>query len=496
MGAFVTSTHIEPVPSGAERQCVIYARISQDREGAGLGAKRQLEDCRELADQLGWEVIAEYVDNDVSAYEGGKRRKKKREDYAKMCEFLRSTPKDPPLGILSWHTDRMYRGNRELEDLIDLVNAGDHPVETCKAGPIDLRTPSGRMVARQLGTLAGYESEHKGERLERKFQEIASDGRFHGGARPFGYEGDGITVRESEAGWVRWAYEQKASGATNHHIIDAMNAAGMRTTTRGRKWESSNLTRMLKNPRYKGKVAHNGVIVRDAVWPALVTEETWNDAVAAVKAHRRPNHDGRRKFFVAGKVYCGREVCGAKMVTHPIRGVPSLWCRSSGPYYGCGKIRVSMARVSEIAEGYVLGKLADPDLLRGLAAAEEALDLESRSIATAIEDDERRVVMLQSALDDGGEDELPEVIASIRRLKSRIESNRKALARRHGSPVLGEINPETVYTDWHSPDFGVDRKHELLDVFVDHIKVYPALPNGERTGYITFDPRRVDIIPR
>ena len=34
---------------------------------------RQLEDCRKLAEQLGWTVADEYTDNDVSAY-CGKRR--------------------------------------------------------------------------------------------------------------------------------------------------------------------------------------------------------------------------------------------------------------------------------------------------------------------------------------------------------------------------------------------------------------------------------------
>ena len=45
----------------------IYARISRDREGAGLGVERQEADCRALAERLGWDVVAVYVDNDISA---------------------------------------------------------------------------------------------------------------------------------------------------------------------------------------------------------------------------------------------------------------------------------------------------------------------------------------------------------------------------------------------------------------------------------------------
>ena len=47
------------------RKAAVYVRISRDREGAGLGVQRQEQDCRELADRLGWHVVGLYCDNDV-----------------------------------------------------------------------------------------------------------------------------------------------------------------------------------------------------------------------------------------------------------------------------------------------------------------------------------------------------------------------------------------------------------------------------------------------
>src|SRR3954447_6662012 len=41
----------------------IYARISSDQTGEGLGVQRQLEDCRRLALERGWTVAGEYIDN-------------------------------------------------------------------------------------------------------------------------------------------------------------------------------------------------------------------------------------------------------------------------------------------------------------------------------------------------------------------------------------------------------------------------------------------------
>lgn len=42
-------------------------------EGTGLGVQRQVEDCRRLAESLGWPVAEEYVDNDLSAFKGTHR---------------------------------------------------------------------------------------------------------------------------------------------------------------------------------------------------------------------------------------------------------------------------------------------------------------------------------------------------------------------------------------------------------------------------------------
>lgn len=46
----------------------LYARISDDSAGTRLGVKRQIQDCRQLAELRGWEIGGEYVDNDISAY--------------------------------------------------------------------------------------------------------------------------------------------------------------------------------------------------------------------------------------------------------------------------------------------------------------------------------------------------------------------------------------------------------------------------------------------
>ena len=90
----------------------IYVRISDDRVGAGLGVARQEADCRQRAEALSWPVMDVYCDNDLSAYTG-----RQRPEYRRMLRDLEAGRVDV---VLAWHTDRLHRSPRELEEFIDL----------------------------------------------------------------------------------------------------------------------------------------------------------------------------------------------------------------------------------------------------------------------------------------------------------------------------------------------------------------------------------------
>jgi len=52
---------------------VVYLRQSKDAALTGLAVDRQRTECRRLAEQRGWTVVAECVDNDTSASTGKHR---------------------------------------------------------------------------------------------------------------------------------------------------------------------------------------------------------------------------------------------------------------------------------------------------------------------------------------------------------------------------------------------------------------------------------------
>ena len=80
-----------------------------------------------------WGQPVEFVDNDISAWRSGTRRPR----YQAMLEAVRTGE----LGrIVVYHVDRLYRQPRELEELIDLADAGQVEQEAPVVGKANGRT--------------------------------------------------------------------------------------------------------------------------------------------------------------------------------------------------------------------------------------------------------------------------------------------------------------------------------------------------------------------
>jgi site-specific DNA recombinase len=188
----------------ARRRCAIYCRISQDRNHDELGVARQEKAGRQIGKRKGWDVVAVFVDDDRSGFSG-----KPRPRYLAMVEAVKAGEVN---ALVAWAPDRLTRHPRELEDLIDLLDAHGIEVATHIAGDYDLTTSGGRITARVVGAVARHESEIKSERAMLKAAQIAEQGDFHGGQRPFGYAADGVTLIDQEAEAIRFMARRVGEG--------------------------------------------------------------------------------------------------------------------------------------------------------------------------------------------------------------------------------------------------------------------------------------------
>lgn len=369
----------------------VYVRISQDREGAGLGVARQEEDCRALCLQLGWEVAEVYVDNDTSAYSGKPR---------KNWERLISDVTDGAVqAIVGWHVDRLTRTPRELEDIIDLAERYGVHLATV-TGEIDLATPTGRMVARIMGAAARQEAEHKAERQRRQRRQAAEQGRYAGGgARPYGYADDRVTVVESEAAVIRECARRVLAGETLSSVVRDLQARGV-TTAAGKPWLVTKLRKMLISARISGRREYTprrsgesrrpavGEIVGDAQWPAIISPED-SDRLRALltNPNRRTFTPGTgRTYLLSGILKCA--VCKTPLTGRPRSGVPRYVCPNTPGKDSCGGVATNAARTDTFVRDLVLVALdtdemkarlrarrdSDPDLYQQIKRDEDELE--------------------------------------------------------------------------------------------------------------------------
>ncbi|WP_312794535.1 recombinase family protein [Kocuria sp.] len=270
------------------RNAIIYARISQDRQGAGLGVDRQLVECQEYARAHDLRVIETLTDNDISTYSG-----KRRPGYEELLSRIRGSKAEV---VLVWHTDRLHRSPKELEEYIDACEAGGVQTLTVKAGKLDLATPHGRLIARSLGNLARYESEHKGERIKAKRRQAALAGVWQGGARPFGWEIIKETdehgqvrnvpvLKEDEAQLVRWAFQAVLEGKSISAIVAHFERSGV-PSVRGNGWRHSTGRSLFARTRNCGIESLDGEEMGPSTFPAIVDEGTFRAVRSILK---RPN---------------------------------------------------------------------------------------------------------------------------------------------------------------------------------------------------------------
>lgn len=460
------------------RAAAIYVRISDDREGGGLGVERQEKDCRVVAERLGWDIITVHTDNDLTAYSKS-RRYKGRPGYDALIDDLKN---GTIRGVLAWHTDRLHRTPRELEDFIDVVELADVPVETAKSGVVDLRTPAGRAMARTLCAWAFYESEHKSERIRAKYVQLAEAGLpGNGGYRPFGYTKDRLQIVEDEAEDLRWAYAQVLAGRSLRSLVIDLEQRGVRSS-QGNPWTVQALRYNLLAPRNAGLREHQGRIVGKAVWRPIVDETSWRTAVAILTSSGRQQlrRDGTvptnaRKHLLTGLLFCGR--CGGKLVPRTAANVAQRYGCLPAKDGGCAGSHTMISYTDEAVERLVFAKLEQDARLELDAAPDRTQELLDRIAA-----DEQRLAELGAAFADDLDGNPLELRAAGGRIRRRIRGTRAELA---GLTVAARIaRPLEVRAAW--VDYDLQQKRQVLEALIDRIVVGPGTPGR-------FNPKRLTV---
>ena len=357
-------------------RAALYLRQSMDRDRRAEGIDRQRARCRDLAASKEWEIVEEYVDNDVSA----SKPRGAGTAWHRLIEDAKTGRVDVVVAV---DQDRILRG---IRDFVTILETGVR-IATVD-GELDLTTADGEFRATLAAGLARFEVRRKSERQKRANARRRDLKLPAGGRRAFGYSrlragastewpkrvaedgrewpDYGHEPLEPEASAVRRGYALLLAGATLRSIASGWNTEGL-TTTVGQPFAAYSVRAVLANPRNAALVApprgsdvpaqwHNLRLSDLPVgsWEPLVSPETWTAARdLLVDPARRSNPGALPKTLLSGIATCG--VCGAPMKAGVVRNIKSYRCSGAA----------HLSRKREDADHYVahvvVERLADPD---------------------------------------------------------------------------------------------------------------------------------------
>ncbi|MCC5946917.1 MAG: recombinase family protein [Nitriliruptoraceae bacterium] len=492
-------------------RCALYARISEDDLGTEAGVRRQLEDGRALAEGRGWDVVGEYVDNDVSAFHGYSGNGSPRRERPGYLQLLNDADAGGFDRIVCWHTSRVVRDREDRGAIIRRLAAARVSLVAVKGPDLDLASAYGRGMADLLGAFDSMESDVKGERVARAALQRARDGKAAGHVlygwrriRERNAAGEVIEwhdeVDPEAAGVVREIVDRLLGGESLSKVRDDLNARGLPTPRHhlalraGKpapqgdrsdghpRWLNSTVRKLAMRPANVAERVHHRVVIGEAAWPAIIDRDKHDQVVALLsnpnRRTSRATASERRHLLTYGVGECG--VCGSQLrhVVKRARG-------KSYPLYVCdreGCVGRSDERVDELVSAVVVERLSRPD-------AADAFTVELADAAEAQGRAETIRGRLDQAADqyaEGGIDarQLARITDRLRPELDEAEAEYRQIlsAAAGGTDVLDGIVGDQAAAAWLSLDVGGRRA--VLEVLGIVVKI---MPTRQGPGFVPED---------
>lgn len=292
-------------------KAAIYTRVSQDRSQQGKSVASQEQECRDVCARNGWDVTAIYSDNDRSA---SRYASKARPEFQKLMAELQNYDV-----LVTWEASR---ATRDLEVYVALRTAcRQSGVKWSYSGKLyDFARPDDSFSTGLDMLISERESDTTRQRVLRGVRQTAVAGKPHGRV-PFGYireydPSTGQLLRQiphpEESPVITEGARRALTGESLYAIAKDFHARGL--PLMGEKaWKANRLSRLLKNPTYAGKRVHQGKVIGEASWPALIPQEKWEALQAIITAPDRLQHRGTEPaWLLTGIARCG--VCNGRMV--------------------------------------------------------------------------------------------------------------------------------------------------------------------------------------
>ena len=327
----------------------LYLRLSQEdeRQGESVSIDNQRTILRKYAEDKGFEIHDEYIDDGISGTTFQRPEVQRLLDDAKTGVINTIIVKD---------LSRFGRNYIEVGQYIDYVFPAFGIRFIAIQDNVDTENrDSGAMEMMPIMNVFNeWHAANTSKKIRAVLKANAREGKYHARKAPYGYvksdsEKKTPVVDEEAAAVVRRIFEMRASGLSPHKIADILNAEGILNPSRyclekygivGRRdnvglWSFCGVNSILQNPTYLGHMVqqrdgtvsyknHKRYIKDESEWiivhnthEAIITQELW-DKVREVEKSVAQGRKTKKGYThpLSGFLYCAD--CGGKMKMNSI----------------------------------------------------------------------------------------------------------------------------------------------------------------------------------
>jgi DNA invertase Pin-like site-specific DNA recombinase len=289
-----------PRNAKANARCAIYTRKSSEegleQDFNSLDAQREAcEAYIRSQKHEGWSILTTHYDDG-----GISGATMERPALQRLLADVRSGRIDV---VVLYKVDRLTRSLTDFAKIVEVLDArGASFVSVTQQ--FNTTTSMGRLTLNVLLSFAQFEREIAGERIRDKIAASKKKGLWMGGFPPLGYdiEDRKLVINDREAEVVRQIFRRYGELGSVRRLQEELEAAGIvskeRHSESGRCWGGKPLARgalyrMLKNPIYRGRIAH-----KDKSYPgeheAIVPKAFWDRVQQRLSDNRVERADGRQ----------------------------------------------------------------------------------------------------------------------------------------------------------------------------------------------------------
>tara|TARA_B100000686_G_scaffold319943_1_gene371090 strand:+ start:188 stop:832 length:645 start_codon:yes stop_codon:yes gene_type:complete len=187
----------------------LYARSSTD----GHAPEKQIQKLQNIADQNGWRVAREFVDQGIRLSKG----KDQRPQFDEMCKGVNVGDFDL---IMTWSVDRLGRSLRHLISFLDELHLKKVDLFLYKE-EVNTTTPAGKMLFQMLDVFSEFERVMIQERVNTGLIRARARGKRLGRPRvPAVVENKIMELRSTGKGIRKIANELRVGVSTVMRVID------------------------------------------------------------------------------------------------------------------------------------------------------------------------------------------------------------------------------------------------------------------------------------